>query len=68
MKKIWKITNNKCELVAYVMVPERCDIFDTSYASLQLVRHLHNDNSISGTQLVDGGEKIIKSLPIYNLD
>lgn len=68
MKKIWKITNNKCELVAYVMVPERCDIFDTSYASLQLVRQLHNDNSISGTQLVDSGEKIIKSLPIYNLD
>lgn len=34
MKKIWKITNNRCELVAYVVVSERCGIFDTSYASL----------------------------------
>ena len=40
--KIWKIFK-KCDLLAYVKVPVNCEIFDTSYASLQLVRKIHND-------------------------
>lgn len=64
--KIWKIFK-KCELVAYVKVPVNCEIFDTSYASLQLVRKIHNDLAINGTQLVAENEQL-ENIPIYTLN
>ena len=63
--KIWKVSKQK--LVAYVKVPDNCTIFDTSYAALQLVRKLHNDHNINGTQLLDTNEPIINNIPIYSL-
>lgn len=65
--KIWKVFKSNHNILAYVKVPEDCKIFDTSYASLQLVRKLHNDSSINGTQLVAKDENIINEIPMYIL-
>ena len=54
-------------VVAYVEVPDNCDISDTGYAALQLVREQTNDRNISGTQLLDCEEKILEGIPIYTL-
>lgn len=63
--KIYKVF--KKDLIAYVKVPSDCTIFDTSYACLQMVRTLHNDNNINGTQLVAEDEQLIENIPIYTL-
>lgn len=65
--KIWKILKSSMEVVAYVKVPDNCDIFDTGYAALQLVREQTNDRDVSGTQLLDCEEKMLEDIPIYTL-
>lgn len=65
--KIWKILKSSMGVVAYVKVPDSCDISDTGYAALQLVRGHTNDRNVSGTQLLDCEEKILEGIPIYIL-
>lgn len=65
--KIWKVFKSNHNILAYVKVPVNCEIFDTSYASLQLVRKIHNDSTINGTQLVTENEQLIENIPIYTL-
>jgi hypothetical protein len=36
--KTWKVLKGLTHVVAYVEVAENCKIYDTAYASLQLVR------------------------------
>lgn len=67
---IWKVIRELNTIVAYVEVLQSCDIFDTSYAALQLVRNMFpDDKKISGTQLLDiaGGEKMLNGIPLYQL-
>lgn len=66
--KIYKVFKKNHNILAYVRVPDNCIIFDTSYAALQLVRKLHNDLNINGTQLLDENEPIMAGVPIYTLD
>jgi hypothetical protein len=66
--KIYKVFKANHDVLAYVKVNEGCTIFDTSYAALQLVRKLHNDSNINGTQLLAENENIIDGIPMYNLD
>ena len=66
--KIYKVFKRNHNILAYVKVNEGCTIFDTSYAALQLVRKLHNDNNINGTQLLDENEPIVAGVPMYTLD
>lgn len=63
--KIWKVS--KKTLIAYVKVPDDCKIIDTSYAVLQLVRKLHKDGLINGTQLLSKNEQIKSGIPVYSL-
>ena len=68
--RIWKVIKDLNIIVAYVEVLQSCDIFDTSYAALQLVRNMFpDDKKISGTQLLDiaGGEKMLNGIPLYQL-
>ena len=67
--KTWKVQKASIGTVAYVNVPDDCNIFDTSYAALQLVRERLHDRSINGTQLldIDRGEIIQPGIPIYTL-
>lgn len=65
--KIWKIIKLSIGVIAYVKVPESSNIFDTSYAALQLVRKKMNDDCISGTQLLDYKEKMLEGIPVYTL-
>lgn len=65
--KIYKVFKNH-DVLVYVKVNEGCTIFDTSYAALQLVRKLHSDININGTQLLDENEPIMTGVPIYTLD
>lgn len=65
--KIWKILKASIGVVAYVKVPDDCIIFDTGYAALQLVRKKMNDSNVSGTQLLDCGEKMLEEIPVYTL-
>jgi len=65
--KIWKILKSSIGVVAYVEVPDHCDISDTGYAALQLVREQTNDRNVSGTQLLDYEEKMLEGIPIYTL-
>ena len=66
--KIYKVFKRNHNILAYVKVNEGCTIFDTSYAALQLVRKLHNDNNINGTQLLDENEPIMAGVSMYTLD
>lgn len=66
--KIYKVFKANHDVLAYVKVNEGCTIFDTSYAALQLVRKLHNNLNINGTQLLDENEPIMAGVPIYTLD
>lgn len=66
--KIYKVFKANHDVLAHVKVNEDCTIFDTSYAALQLVRKLHNDSNINGTQLLAENENIIDGIPMYNLD
>lgn len=65
--KIYKVFKSNHNILAYVKVTDDCKIFDTSYASLQFVRKLHNDSSINGTQLLAENENIVKEIPMYSL-
>lgn len=69
--KIYKVFKNSHKILAYVKVKvseNACKtIFDTSYASLQLVRYNYNDDSINGTQLVDVGEPLEPGVPILTM-
>lgn len=65
--KIWKISKASIGVVAYVKVPDNCTIFDTGYAALQLVRKKMNDSNVSGTQLLDFGERMLEGVPLYTL-
>lgn len=67
--KVWKVQKSSIGTVAYVNVPDDCDIFDTSYAALQLVRERMHDRSINGTQLLDTDrmETMQAGIPIYTL-
>ena len=67
--KIIKVLKSLNEIQAYVKVPKDCTIFDTHYASLQLVREKHNDRNINGTQLLDieHNEKMQAGIPVYTL-
>ena len=68
--KTWKVLKGLTHVVAYVEVAENCKIYDTAYASLQLVRSKFSKNrSINGTQLLDvsRGETMQENIPVYQL-
>lgn len=68
--RIWKVVRELNTIVAYVEILQSCEIFDTAYAALQLVRNkFPDDKEISGTQLLDiaGGEKMLNGIPLYQL-
>lgn len=67
--KIYKVFKNSHKILAYVKVSETAckTIFDISYAALQLVRYNYNDDSISGTQLVDVDEPLEPGVPILTI-
>ena len=70
MIKTWKVLKGLTHVVAYVEVSGNCKIYDTAYASLQLVRsHFPKDKSINGTQLLDvaRGETMQENIPVYQL-
>ena len=70
MIKTWKVLKGLTHVVAYVEVSENCKIYDTAYASLQLVRsHFPEDKSINGTQLLDvaRGETMQENIPVHQL-
>ena len=70
MMKTWKVLKGLIHIVAYVEVMENCKIYDTAYASLQLVRsQFPEDRSINGTQLLDvaRGETMQENIPVYQL-
>ena len=70
MMKTWKVLKGLTHVVAYVEVSENCKIYDTAYASLQLVRsQFPEDRSINGTQLLDvaRGETMQENIPVYQL-
>lgn len=67
--KTWKILDGT-KIVAYVQVLESCQIYDDSYAALQLVRKELNDPGISGTQKldVDSGEQMQEGILVFVLE
>ena len=70
MMKTWKVLKGLTHVVAYVEVAENCKIYDTAYATLQLVRsQFPEDRSINGTQLLDvaRGETMQENIPVYQL-
>ena len=69
--KTWKVLGNDLlGVVAYVQVKGACNIYDTSYAALQLVRkQFPNNKDINGTQLLDGQkEHMQEGIPIFVLE
>ena len=70
MMKTWKVSKGIGGIVAYVQVLETCTIFDTGYASLQLVRsQFPEDRNINCHQLLDvaRGETMQENIPVYQL-
>lgn len=67
--KIWKILEGT-KIVAYVQVSKDCQIYNDSYAALQLVRKELNNPGISGTQKldVDSGEQMQEGIPVFVLE
>lgn len=69
--KTWKVLGNGLSsVVAYVQVSETCNIYDTAYAALQLVRkQFPDDNGINGTQILnEQKEQIQEGIPVFVLE
>ena len=68
--KTWKVLGNGLSsIVAYVQVLETCNIYDTAYAALQLVRkQFPDDKSINGTQIMNEKiEQMQEGIPVFTL-
>ena len=63
--KTWKILKAG-KVVAYVNTNEK-DNRDTSFYALQLARKHFNDNTISGTQLLEDKEEKAENIPTLEL-